>query len=169
MVRFRGTCKDDVDAFVVNMKMLASILGHNDEAITEKFKDIFLEKNIEATSVAMDDFAAMQAKAKQLVMIYKPTHESVTASVSLLVHTAHQTPQIKVPKIKINPISTSSHQYKTRTNREMEVIPLVLEEVKVKILVEEAPQVIIILTIIVLITTIEEQARVMPVGATIMA
>ena len=51
----------------------------------------------------------------------------------------------------------------------MEVIPLVLEGVKVKILVEEAPQVIIILTIIVLITTIEEQARVMPVEATIMA
>ena len=38
-----------MDAFVVNMKMLASILGHNDEAITEKFKDIFPEKNIEAT------------------------------------------------------------------------------------------------------------------------
>ena len=56
--------KDDVDAFVVNMKMLASILGHNDEAITEKFKDIFPEKNIEAALVAMDDFPAMQAKAK---------------------------------------------------------------------------------------------------------
>ena len=33
--------KDDVDAFVVDMKMLASILGHNDEMIMEKFKDIF--------------------------------------------------------------------------------------------------------------------------------
>ena len=66
--------KDDVDVFVVNMKVLASILGHNDEAITEKFKDIFPEKNIKAALVAMDDFAAMQAKAKQLVMIYKPTH-----------------------------------------------------------------------------------------------
>ena len=30
--------KDDVDAFVVNMKMLASILGHDQEAITDKFK-----------------------------------------------------------------------------------------------------------------------------------
>ena len=39
--------KDDVDAFVVNMKMLAIIWGHNDE------------KNIEATLVAMDDFPAM--------------------------------------------------------------------------------------------------------------
>ena len=65
--------KDDVDAFVVNMKMLASILGHNDEAIKEKFKDIFPEKNIEAALVAMDDFPEMQAKAKQLVMIYKQT------------------------------------------------------------------------------------------------
>ena len=80
--------KDDVDAFVVNMKMLASILGHNDEAIKEKFRDIFPEKNIEAALVAMDDFAAMQAKAKQLVMIYKPTQDSAAASASLLVHTA---------------------------------------------------------------------------------
>ena len=80
--------KDDADAFVVNMKMLASILGHNDGAIKEKFKDIFPEKNIEAALVAMDDFTAMQEKAKQLVMIYKPTHESGATSASLLVHTA---------------------------------------------------------------------------------
>ena len=62
--------KDDVDALVFNMKMLASILGHNDEVIKEKFKDIFPEMNVEAALVAMDDFPAMQAKAKQLVMIY---------------------------------------------------------------------------------------------------
>ena len=68
--------KDNVDAFVVNMKMLASILGHYDEAIKEKFKAIFPEKNIEAALVAMDDFTAMHAKAKQLVMIYKPTQDS---------------------------------------------------------------------------------------------
>ena len=35
--------KDDVDAFMVDMKMLGSILGHNDEMIMEKFKDIFLD------------------------------------------------------------------------------------------------------------------------------
>ena len=29
--------KDDVDAFVINIKMIARILGHNDEAIKEKF------------------------------------------------------------------------------------------------------------------------------------
>ena len=39
--------KDDVDAFVVDMKMLASILGHNDDVTTEKFKDIFPDPNIE--------------------------------------------------------------------------------------------------------------------------
>ena len=43
--------KDDVAAFVVNMKMLASILGHNDEATMEKFKDIFPDANIEAAFV----------------------------------------------------------------------------------------------------------------------
>ena len=40
--------KDDVNAFVVDMKMLASILGHNDDIIMEKFKDIFPDSNIEA-------------------------------------------------------------------------------------------------------------------------
>ena len=56
--------KDDVDTFVVDMKMLASILGHNDDVITEKFKDIFPDPNIEAALIAMDNFAAMQTKAK---------------------------------------------------------------------------------------------------------
>ena len=79
--------KDDVDAFVVNMKMLASILGHDQEALTEKFKDIFPDPNIEAALIAMEDFAAMQAKAKQLVQIYKPTHINSMASATLLTHT----------------------------------------------------------------------------------
>ena len=30
--------KDDIDAFVIDMKMLASILGHNDDVIMEKFR-----------------------------------------------------------------------------------------------------------------------------------
>ena len=80
--------KDDVDAFVVDMKMLASILGHNDDVILEKFKDICPEPNIEATLIAMDNFAAMQAKAKQLVQIYKSTQDSTMASAAILVHTA---------------------------------------------------------------------------------
>ena len=84
--------KDDVDAFVVDMKMLASILGHNEDVIMEKFKDIFPDPNIEAALIAMDDFAAMQAKAKQLVQIYKPAHDSTMASAAILVHTVENAP-----------------------------------------------------------------------------
>ena len=94
--------KDDVDAFVVNMKMLASILGHDEEAITEKFKDIFPDPNIEAALIAMEDFGAMQAKAKQLVQIYKPTHISSMASASILTHTVpndQNTPSAPQPKM----------------------------------------------------------------------
>ena len=84
--------KDDIDTFVVDMKMLASILGHNDDVITGKFKDIFRDPNIEAALIAMDDFAAMQTKVKQLVQIYKPAHDSPQASAAILVHTAGNTP-----------------------------------------------------------------------------
>ena len=83
--------KDDVDSFVVDMKTLASILGHNDNVITEKFKDIFPDPNIEAALIAMDNFAAMQTKAKQLVQIYKPAHDSPMASAAILVHTVGNT------------------------------------------------------------------------------
>ena len=79
--------KNDVDAFVVDMKMLASILGHNDDVLMEKFKDIFPDPNIEAALIAMDNFTAMQAKAKQLVQIYKPKHDSSMASAAILLHT----------------------------------------------------------------------------------
>ena len=75
--------KDDVDAFVVDMKMLASILIYDDEVIMEKFKDIFPDPNIEAALIAMDNFAAMQTKAKQLVQIYKPKHDSTMASAAI--------------------------------------------------------------------------------------
>ena len=83
--------KDDVDSFVVDMKTLASILGHNDDVIMEKFKDVFPDPNIEAALIAMDDFAAMQTKAKQLVHIYKPAHDSPMASAAILVHTVEKT------------------------------------------------------------------------------
>ena len=85
--------KDDVDAFVVDMKMLASILGHNDEIIMKKFKDIFPDPNIEAALIEMDDFAAMQTKAKQLVQIYKPAHSTNVASAVILVHTPNDYPE----------------------------------------------------------------------------
>ena len=84
--------KDDVDTFVVDMKMLTSILGHDDDVIMEKFKDIFPDPNIEAALIAMDDFAVMQAKAKQLIQIYKPAHDSTMASAAILVHTAQNPP-----------------------------------------------------------------------------
>ena len=84
--------KDDVDSFVVDMKTLASILGDNDNVIMEKFKDVFPDPNIEAALIAMDDFAAMQTKAKQLVHIYKPAHDSPMASAAILVHTVGNTP-----------------------------------------------------------------------------
>ena len=75
--------KDDVDSFVVDMKTLASILGHNDDVPLEKFKDVFPDPNIEAALIAMDDFALMQKKAKQLVHIYKPAHDSPLASAAM--------------------------------------------------------------------------------------
>ena len=83
--------EDDVDSFVVDMKTLASILGHNDDVIMEKFKDVFPDPNIEAALIAMDDFAAMQTKAKQLVHIYEPAHDSPMASAAILVHTEYNT------------------------------------------------------------------------------
>ena len=98
--------KDDVDAFVIDMKMLASILGHNDDVITEKFKDIFPDPNIEAALIAMDNFAAMQTKAKQLVQIYKPAHDSPMASAAILVHTAGNTPT----KSKSSQPKSNQHQ-----------------------------------------------------------
>ena len=91
--------KDNVDAFVVNMKMLASILGLDNDAIREKFKDIFPDPNIEAALIAMEDFAAMQAKAKQLVQIYKPAHDNARASAAILVHTANTANDKTNPKV----------------------------------------------------------------------
>ena len=98
--------KDYVNAFIVNMKMLASILGHNDDVIMEKFKDIFPDPNIEAALIAMDDFVVMQAKVKQLVRIYKPAHDSTMVSAAILVHTAQNAPT----KGKSSQPKTNQHQ-----------------------------------------------------------
>ena len=98
--------KDDVDAFVVNMKMLASILGHNDDVIMEKFKDIFPDPNIEAALIAMDDFGTMQTKAKQLVQIYKPAHDSTIGSAgNISTHCWQFTQRLKRPNPRV--INTS--------------------------------------------------------------
>ena len=107
---------DDVEAFVTNMKLLASILGHNDEAIMEKCKYIFPDPNIEAALIAMDDFTAMQTKVKQLVQIYKPAHDSTIASAMILVHTAgdsttkSQTSQPKSNQHQLSPINPYQEQ-----------------------------------------------------------
>ena len=98
--------KDDVDSFVVDMKTLASILGHNDDVLIEKFKDVFPDPNIEAALIAMDDFALMQKKAKQLVHIYKPAHDSPLASATILVHTKDNT----VTKGKSSQPKSNQHQ-----------------------------------------------------------
>ena len=111
--------KDDVDAFVIDMKMLASILGHNDDVITEKFKDIFPDPNIEAALIALDNFAAMQTKAKQLVQIYEPVNDSPMASAAILVHTVGNTPtkskssQPKSNQHQLAPINQSQDQVNT--------------------------------------------------------
>ena len=99
--------KDDVDSFVVDMKTLASILGHNDDVIMEKFKDVFPDPNIEAALIAMDNFALMQTKAKQLVHIYKPAHDSPMASAAILVHTVDKDSHEKVSRhnLKVTSIS----------------------------------------------------------------
>ena len=51
--------KGYVDSFVMDMRTLASILGHNEEVITEKFKAVFPDKNIEAALIAMNNFREM--------------------------------------------------------------------------------------------------------------
>ena len=108
--RMHGTnfnmTKDDIDSFVVDIKTLASILGHNDDVIMEKFKDVFPDPNIEAALIAMDDFAAMQKKAKKLVHIYKPAHDSPMASAAILVHTVENT-ATKVSRLNLKVISIS--------------------------------------------------------------
>ena len=113
--------KDDVDSFVVDMKTLASILGHNDDVLMEKFKDVFPDPNIEAALIAMDDFAAMQKKAKQLVHIYKPAHDSPMASAAILVHTVENTAtkgkssQPKSNQHQLAPINQSQTQENPNT------------------------------------------------------
>ena len=101
--------KDDVDSFVTEMCTLASILGHNNDVLVEKFKDIFSNKNIKAALIAMDDFNEMQAKAKQLVQIYRPTSGTDTSSLSAcLMHTHEEKPSVK-PK-KGSPKVSNQHQ-----------------------------------------------------------
>ena len=91
--------KDDVDSFVTDMRTLAQILGHNNEVLIEKFKDVFPDKNIEAALIAMDNFDEMQAKAKQLVQIYRPAQGADVASMgACFMHTQEIKTQAKEKK-----------------------------------------------------------------------
>ena len=101
--------KDDVDAFVTDMKTLASILGHNDNVLAEKFKDVFPDKNIEAALIAMDNLEDMQAKVKQLVQIYKPQQEVDSSLGACLMHQHQPAPKEKSPK-KTKPKESNQHQ-----------------------------------------------------------
>ena len=102
--------KDDIDSFVTDMKTLASILGHNDDVVMEKFKDIFPDKNIKVALIGMNNFNNMQAKAKQLVQIYRPNYTNDSSSLGAsLIHTHKgDTPSVKskVAKSKV----TNQHQ-----------------------------------------------------------
>ena len=101
--------KDDVDAFVTDMRTLASILGHNDDVLAEKFKDVFPDKNIEAALIAMDNLEDMQAKAKQLVQIYKPQQDVDSSLGACLMHQHQPAPKEKSPK-KTKPKESNQHQ-----------------------------------------------------------
>ena len=102
--------KDDIDSFVTDMKTLASILGHNDDVVMEKFKDLFPDKNIEATLIGMNNFNDMQAKAKQLVQIYCPNYTNDSNSLgACLMHTHKGDTSSAKPKVAKSKVS-NQHQ-----------------------------------------------------------
>ena len=100
--------KDDVDSFVTDMRTLASILVHSEEVITEKFKDVFPDKNIEAVLIAMNNLGEMQTKAKQLVQIYLLNHTTDSSSLGTCLMHTHEgaasgaKPKQEKPKCQIN-------------------------------------------------------------------
>ena len=109
--------KDDVDSFVTDMRTLASILGHNEEVIAEKFKDVFPDKNIEAALIAMNNFGEMQTKAKQLVQIYHPNHTSDSSSLgACLMHTHEGTATGSKPKQDKSKVSNQHQLAPTQNN-----------------------------------------------------
>ena len=114
--------KDDVDSFVTDMKTLASILGHNQDVITEKFKDIFPNKNIEAALIAMDNLNDMQAKAKQLVPIYRPSSGTDVSTLgACLMHTQEPKAPTKVKKEQTK--ISNQHQLAPRPNNNSQEYP----------------------------------------------
>ena len=109
MLQF-NMAKDDIDSFVTDMRTLATILGHNEEIIDEKFKDVFPDKKIEAALIAMNNFGEMQTKAKQLVQIYCPNHTQDSSSLgACLMHTHEGTATGLKPKTE-KPKVSNQHQ-----------------------------------------------------------
>ena len=109
--------KDDVDSFVTDMRTLASILGHNEEVIAEKFKDVFPDKNIKAALIAMNNFGEMQTKAKQLVQIYRPNHTTDSSSLGVcLMHTHEGTATGWKPKPDKPKVSNQHQLAQTQNN-----------------------------------------------------
>ena len=109
--------KDDVDSFVTDMRTSASILGHIEEVIAEKFKDDFSDKNIEAALIAMNNFGKMQTKAKQLVQIYHSNHTSDTSSLgACLMHTYKGAASGTKPKLEKPKVSNQHQLVPTHNN-----------------------------------------------------
>ena len=92
------------------MKTLASIPGHNDDVVMEKFKYVFPNKNIEAALIGMNNFNDMQAKAKQLVQIYHSYYTNDSSSLGACLMHTHEgdTPGAK-PKVTKSKV-TNQHQ-----------------------------------------------------------
>ena len=82
--------KDDVDIFLSDLKLLASILRYNDTQILEKFKEVF-PGQIEAGLLNTDNIADAQAQAKQLVQIYKTDAPAGSTTATVLAHTLQNT------------------------------------------------------------------------------
>ena len=75
-------------------------------SLRKSLKIFFPDPNIEAALIAMDNFVAMQTKAKQLIQIYKAAHDSPMSSAAILVHTAGNTPT----KSKLSQPKSNQHQ-----------------------------------------------------------
>ena len=102
--------KDDIDSFVTDMKTFASILGHNDDVVMEKFKDVFPDKNIDSALIGIINFNNMQAKAKQLVQIYCLNYTNDCNSLGACLMHTHKgdTPSAKPKVVKLK--VTNQHQ-----------------------------------------------------------
>ena len=76
----------------------------------KSFKDIFPDKNIEAALIGMNNFNQMQAKAKQLVQIYRPKYTNDSSSLgACLMHNHEGDTSGAKPKVTKSKV-TNQHQ-----------------------------------------------------------